>query len=75
MLIEEDKMPSLLEIKEDKNKGYCSVYKKTARIIIADTKVVLDRSDDLCRHAMSTILHYSTIRSHDLLPIELDLTT
>ena len=75
MLVEEDEVASILEIKVHKIKGYCPVYKKDDRIIIDDPEVVLDKTDALCTHALSTILHYTTILEYDWCPVELGLTT
>lgn len=75
MLIDVDEAILVLEIKVRRVKGFCSVYKKDNRILIDDPKIVLDKTDALCTHALSTILHYTTILGHDWCHIELGLTT
>lgn len=75
MLIDVDEAILVLEIKVRRVKGFCPVYKKDNRIRIDDPKIVLDKTDALCTHALSTILHYTTILEHDWCPMELDLTT
>ena len=75
MLVEEGEVASILEIKVHKIKGSCPVYKKDDRIIIDDPEVVLDKTDALCTHALSTLLHYTTILEYNLCPVKLGLTT
>ena len=65
----------ILEIKVHEIKGFCPVYKKGDKITIDDPKIVIEKSDALCTHALSTILHYTTILAHNWCPIELGLTT
>jgi len=65
----------LLEIKVCEIKGNCPVYKVGDRIVIDDPKIRLDRTDALCTHALSTLLHYVTILEHDWCPLKLGLTT
>ena len=38
-------------------KGYCPVYKKGDKITIKDPEIILNKTDALCTHALSTILH------------------
>jgi len=75
MQIPVDEVILVLEIKVHEIKGFCPVYKKDDRIIIEDPKIVLDKTDALCTHALSTILHYTTILEHDWCPVKLGLTT
>ncbi len=56
-------------------KGYCPVYKEGDKIMMEDPKIILNRTDALCTHALSTILHYTTILAHDWCPVKLGLTT
>jgi len=46
-------------------KGHCPVYKKGDKITIKDPKIILNKTDALCTHALSTLLHYSTILQHN----------
>ncbi len=55
--------------------GHCPVYKKGDKITIKDPEIILNRTDALCTHALSTLLHYSTILQHNWCPIDLGLTT
>jgi len=65
----------MLEIKVHEIKGKCPVYKVGDRMVIDDPKIVLDKTNALCTHALSTLLHYVTILEHDWCPVKLGLTT
>lgn len=65
----------MLEIVVHEIRGKCPVYKAGDRITIDDPEIVLEKTDALCTHALSTILHYTTILEHDLCPVKLGLTT
>ena len=75
MPIKEFEVVFILEITVHEIMGFCPVYKKDDRIIIDDPKVVLDKTDALCTHALSTILHYTTVLEQDWCPVETGLTT
>ena len=65
----------MLEIRVCEIRGNCPVYKVGDRLVIHDPKILLDRTDALCTHALSTLLHYTTILEHNWCPLELGLTT
>jgi uncharacterized repeat protein (TIGR04076 family) len=65
----------MLEITVHDIKGFCPVYKKDDKIVIDGPKIVLDKTDALCTHALSTLLHYTTILEHVCCPVKLGLTT
>lgn len=65
----------MLEIVVHEIRGKCPVYKVGDKITIDDPEIVLDKTDTLCTHALSTLLHYVTILEHDWCPLELGLTT
>jgi len=65
----------MFEIVVHKIKGFCPVYKKGDKILIDDPEIILKKSDALCTHALSTILHYTTILEHNWCPLKLGLTT
>lgn len=69
------KRVNMLEIKVYEIKGFCAVYKKGDRILVDGPEIVLDKTDALCTHALSTILHYTTILEHNWCPVKLGLTT
>ena len=64
----------MLEIEVHEIKGYCPVYKKGDKIVIDDPEIVLGKTDALCTHALSTLLHYTVILEHDWSPVKLGLT-
>jgi len=65
----------MLEIKVCEIRGKCPVYKLGDSIVIDDPKILLEKTDALCTHALSTLLHYVTILEHDWCPVKLGLTT
>jgi uncharacterized repeat protein (TIGR04076 family) len=65
----------MLEIKVHEIDGFCPVYKKGDTIVVDDPEIVMDKTDALCTHALSTLLHYTTILEHDWCPVRLGLTT
>jgi len=65
----------VLEIVVHEIKGKCPVYKVGDRVLIEDPKIILEKTDALCTHALSTLLHYVVILEHDWCPLKLGLTT
>jgi len=65
----------MLEFKVREIRGTCPVYKLGDRIVIDNPRIVLDKTDALCTHALSTLLHYVTILERKWCPLELGLTT
>jgi uncharacterized repeat protein (TIGR04076 family) len=65
----------VLEIKIREVRGNCPVYKVGDKIVIDGPRILLDKTDALCTHALSTLLHYVTVLEHDWCPVELGLTT
>ena len=43
--------------------------------MIDDPEIDLEKTDALCTHALSTLLHYALILEHDWCPVKLGLTT
>ena len=70
-----DRGTHALEFVVHEIKGFCPIYKKGDKITIEDPEIVLDKTDALCTHALSTLLHYSTILQHKWCPVALGLTT
>jgi uncharacterized repeat protein (TIGR04076 family) len=48
----------LLEIEVVEVRGHCPVYKVGDKIVVDDPKIVLEETDALCTHALSSLLHY-----------------
>jgi uncharacterized repeat protein (TIGR04076 family) len=65
----------MLEITVCQIKGHCPVYKTGDRMVFNDPEIILDETDALCTHALSTILHYTTILENKWIPLELGLNT
>jgi uncharacterized repeat protein (TIGR04076 family) len=64
----------VLEIRVHEIRGKCPVYREGDRITVDDPEIDLERTDALCTHALSTILHYTTILERKWCPVELGLT-
>jgi uncharacterized repeat protein (TIGR04076 family) len=64
----------MLEIIVEEIKGYCPVHKLGDRIVIDGPEIVMEKTDALCTHALSTLLHYTTILDHEWVALELGLT-
>ncbi|MBC7100173.1 MAG: TIGR04076 family protein [Methanobacteriales archaeon] len=64
----------MLEITVHRIKGECPVYKEGDKIVVDDPEILLEETDALCTHALSTILHYTTILERNWCPVELGLT-
>ncbi len=76
----------MLEIVVHEIRGYCPVYKVGDKMVIDDPEIVLEKTDALCTHALSTQtlekfnqnasqLHYALILEYDWCPVKLGLTT
>ncbi|MBA7689210.1 hypothetical protein ES703_97714 [subsurface metagenome] len=65
MLHGRESKKQMLEIKVREIRGKCPVYKVGDKIVIDDPRILLNRTDALCTHALSTLLHYVTILEHD----------
>jgi uncharacterized repeat protein (TIGR04076 family) len=48
----------MLEIEVVEVRGHCPVHRVGDRTVIDDPKIVLERTDALCVHALSSLLHY-----------------
>jgi len=55
-------------------RGYCPVYKIGDKIVIDDPEIVLEKTDALCTHALSSLLHYVLVLERDANPVELGLS-
>ncbi len=64
----------MLEIQIHEIRGSCPVYKLGDRITIQNPEIKLERTDALCTHALTTILHYALILEYDWCPLKLGLT-
>lgn len=64
----------MLEIEVVEVRGYCPVYKIGDKIVIDDPEIVLEETDALCTHALSSLLHYVLVLERDADPVELGLS-
>ena len=55
-------------------RGHCPVHKVGDRIVIEGPSIELDKTDALCIHALSAILHYAVALDHGADPVRLGLT-
>jgi uncharacterized repeat protein (TIGR04076 family) len=64
----------MLEIEVVEVRGYCPVYKVGDKIVIDDPEIVLDETDALCTHALSSLLHYVLALERGADSVELGLS-
>ena len=58
-----------------KNKGFCPVYKKGDKMTMDDAQIVLEKTDAICIHALSSLLHYVVTLIEGISPKKLGLST
>jgi uncharacterized repeat protein (TIGR04076 family) len=64
----------MLKIEVIEVRGHCPVYKVGDKIVIDDPEIVLDETDALCTHALSSLLHYVMVLERGADPVELGLS-
>jgi len=64
----------MLEVDVVEVRGRCPVHKVGDRIVIAGPSIELEKTDALCIHALSVILHYAVALDHGADPVRLGLT-
>ncbi len=64
----------MLEIKVREIRGRCPVYKVGDKIVIDDPSILLDKTDAVCVHALSTLLHYVVALEEGADPVKLGLS-
>jgi len=65
----------MLEIEVVEVRGKCPVYKVGDKIVVDGPNIVLEKTDALCIHALSVILHYAVALDEGADPVKLGLTT
>ena len=55
-------------------KGKCPVHKIGDKIVVEGAEIVLEKTDALCQHALSSLLHYTVALQHGVAPAVLGLT-
>ena len=63
--LEREVIVGMLEIEVVEVRGYCPVYKVGDRIVIEGPRIVLEKTDALCIHALSVLLHYAVALDED----------
>ena len=64
----------MLEIEVVELRGRCPVYKVGDKITVKDPEIVLEKTDALCTHALSSLLHYVVALEKGADPVELGLS-
>jgi len=64
----------LLEIRVHEIRGECPVYRVGDRMVIDGANIVLEKTDAVCVHALSTLLHYVVALDEGADPVKLGLT-
>lgn len=64
----------MLEVTVHEIRGTCPVYRVGDKIIIENPEIDLEKTNALCTHALSTILHYALILEYNWCPLKLGLT-
>ena len=64
----------MLEIKVAEVRGYCPVYRVGDKIVVDDPEIVLEKTDALCTHALSSLLHYVLALEEGADPVKLGLS-
>ncbi len=64
----------MLEIEVCKIRGICPVYRVGNRMIIDGPRILLDKTDAVCIHALSTLLHYVIALDEGVDPLKLGLS-
>jgi len=64
----------MLEVKVCEIRGRCPVYELDDVIVIDGPRIVMEKTDAMCIHALSTLLHYVVALDHGVDPLELGLT-
>ncbi len=55
-------------------KTICPVFKKGDKIIIDPPKIVLEKTDAICIHALPSLLHYAIALNEGVDPVKLGLS-
>jgi len=64
----------VLEVEVVEVRGKCPVHRVGDKIVIDGASIVLDKTDALCVHALSVILHYAVALDEGADPVKLGLT-
>jgi uncharacterized repeat protein (TIGR04076 family) len=69
-----ERLNGMLEIEVVEVRGKCPVHRVGDKIVIDGASILLDKTDALCIHALSVILHYAVALNEGADPVKLGLT-
>ena len=64
----------MLEIIVHEIRGRCPVYKVGDKMLIDDPRILVDKTDAICTHALSSLLHYALVLEEGVDPVKLGLS-
>ena len=64
----------MLEIVVHQITGRCPVHKVGDRMLIDDPRILVDKTDAICTHALSSLLHYVLVLEEGVDPVKLGLS-
>jgi len=64
----------MLEIEICEIRGKCPVHKVGDRIVVDGPRIVLDKTDSVCVHALSSLLHYVVALEEGADPVKLGVS-
>jgi uncharacterized repeat protein (TIGR04076 family) len=64
----------MIELRVCEIRGKCPVYKVGDNMTIRGAEVLMDRTDAICIHALSTLLHYVVALDEGADPVKLGLS-
>ena len=64
----------MLEIVVHEIRGRCPVYKIGDRMLIDDPRILVDKTDAICTHALSSLLHYVLVLEEGVDSVKLGLS-
>ena len=64
----------VLEIKACESRGTCPVYHVGDQMVINGPKILVEKTDAICIHALSTLLHYVVALDDGSDPVKLGLS-
>jgi uncharacterized repeat protein (TIGR04076 family) len=64
----------MLEVEVVEVRGSCPVHRVGDKIVVDDPRIVLEKTDALCTHALSSLLHYVLVLERGADPVELGLS-
>ena len=64
----------MLEIIVHEIRGRCPVYKVGDKMMIDDPRILVDKTDAICTHALSSLLHYVLVLEEGVDSVKLGLS-